>query len=200
MNIAASTGVGWAGLRAYDAIKTIRTRRAGPVHAKRVEQFSAEVDAVWHEAKTQYAFTAVRDAGALQRLYPAECAHLTKLEIRSGSRLIGWAVVGERRKDPKYGSMSVGSVIDCWALAEASAAVIRSATEALMESGVDLIVSNQLHATWQNALEACGFMQGPSNFIFAINKGLSGQIQPFEEKKARIHMTRADGDGLPRNY
>lgn len=200
MNIAASSGIGWAGLRAYDAIKAIRRRRAETVSAKRVEQFSAEVDAVWHEAKHQYVFTAVRDAGALQRLYPAECAHLTKLEIRSGNRLIGWAVVAERRKDPKYGSMRVGSIIDCWALAEGSAALIRSATEALVESGVDLIVSNQLHAMWRNALGACGFMQGPSNFIFAINKRLSSQIQPFEEKKARIHMTRADGDGLPRNY
>jgi hypothetical protein len=25
-------------------------------------------------------------------------------------------------------------------------------------------------------------------------------LQPLEETKSRIHLTRADGDGLPRNF
>lgn len=200
MNIAASTGIGWGALRAYNLMKTIRTPRGATVEWQRVERFSTEVEGLWQEAKGQYAFTAVRDSSTLQRLYPAEHTHLTKLLIRSRGRLVGWAVVGERRKDPKYGNMRVGSIVDCWSLPESSVPVIRAATEALAESGVDLIVSNQLHAAWQNGLESCGFMQGPSNFLFAINKPLSARLQPFEEKKQQIHMTRADGDGLPRNY
>jgi len=199
MDVAASTGIGWMGLRIHEAMKTRRgSREAVEVH--QVEQLSNETDALWQEAKAQYAFIAVRDGNVLQRLYPAECGHLTKLQIRRAGRLIGWAVVGERRKDVKYGNMRVGSVVDCWAVPEGTLAVIRAATDALVSSGMDLIVSNQLHGMWQRAFEGCGYMQGPSNFLFAVNKELSARLQPFEEKKSRIHMTRADGDGLPRNY
>ncbi len=200
MNLAASTGVGWAGLKFYDSMKALRSPRSQSVEAHQVDRFSENVDEVWYEGKKQYALTAVRDFRTLQRLYPAEGEHLKKLQIKRREKFIGWAVVGERRRDAKYGDMRVGSIVDCWALAEEAVPVMRAATEALVRAGMDLIVSNQSHTIWQKALESCGYMQGPSNFIFAANKELSARLQPFEQKQAQIHMTRADGDGLPRNY
>jgi hypothetical protein len=49
-------------------------------------------------------------------------------------------------------------------------------------------------------METVGFFKAQSNFIFAASKKLTEFLQPFEESKSRIHFTRADGDGLPRNF
>jgi hypothetical protein len=65
---------------------------------------------------------------------------------------------------------------------------------------VDLIVSNQSHHLWGRAFEQAGFLSSASNFIFAAGKKLSALLQPFAENQSRMHFTRADGDGLPRNF
>jgi hypothetical protein len=78
--------------------------------------------------------------------------------------------------------------------------VVQAACDALKRSGMDLIVSNQSHSAWCRALENSGFMKAESNFIFAASKKLAALLDPFEETKSRIHFTRADGDGLPRNF
>jgi hypothetical protein len=65
---------------------------------------------------------------------------------------------------------------------------------------MDLILSNQSHAAWCRAFEHAGFLKAQSNFIFAASKKLSELLQPFEETRTRMHFTRADGDGLPRNF
>ena len=114
---------------------------------------------------------------------------------------IGWAVVGERRKDTlKFGDMRVGSVVDCWAAPKNMIPVVSAATRTLEKRGVDLIVSNQSHRMWCQALEKSGYLKGPSNFIFAASRKLTELLQPFEADKASFHITRADGDGLPGNF
>jgi hypothetical protein len=65
---------------------------------------------------------------------------------------------------------------------------------------MDLIVSNQSHGLWGRALSRSGFWSAQSNFIFAAGKPLAALLQPFAETQARFHFTRADGDGLPRNF
>ncbi len=96
--------------------------------------------------------------------------------------------------------MRVGSIVDCWALPGHERAVIRTAAAALEERGVDLIVTNQSHATWSRAVRAEGFFSGPSNFIFAASRKLSELLAPFDQTMRRMHVTRADGDGLPDNF
>jgi hypothetical protein len=110
--------------------------------------------------------------------------------------------VGERRKDAKskYGNMRVGSVIDCFALPGELFSVVRGATEILERQGFDLILSNQSHQAWGEAFKAAGYLPGPSNFIFAASKKLAELLAPFEEVRPRMHLTRADGDGLPANF
>ena len=109
-------------------------------------------------------------------------------------------MAGERRQDAKYGSMRVGSIVDCWASPENALPVVEAAAATLKRQGMDLIVSNQSHALWCRALEHSGFLQAPSNFIFAASKKLAALLAPFEKNKTGIHFTRADGDGLPRNF
>jgi hypothetical protein len=122
------------------------------------------------------------------------------LRVSRNGAAIGWAIIGERRKDPKFGRMRVGSIVDCWASPENVAAVVRAATQALEKDGVDLIVSNQSHHAWRRAFERAGFLKGPSTFIFAASKKLTELLKPLEENRPSFHITRADGDGLPANF
>lgn len=200
LNLAAFTGTGWAGVKAIQGLRKLRAPKPAPFTVERVEDFSDWVDPLWEQSKNHYAMTALRDCQTLRILYPASDTHFTRLRVRRSGRDIGWAVVGERRKDGKYGAMRVGSIADCWASPDDALPVVQAASAALMDDGVDLIVSNQSHRLWARALGHAGFLNSPSNFIFAAGKNLSALLQPFAEKQSRIHFTRADGDGLPRNF
>ena len=142
----------------------------------------------------------MRDAAALQILYPHAQAHLTRIVVKRKGSAIGWAVVGERRKDAKYGDLRVGSVVDCFAPAADAFSVVKAAATILERQGFDLILSNQSHQAWGEAFTAAGYLRGPSNFIFAASKKLSELLTPFDEVRPRMHLTRADGDGLPANF
>jgi hypothetical protein len=200
MDLTAITGTGWAAMKAFQGIKQLGSPRVAPYKVEEVDEFSDWVEQLWEQAKGDYVLTAVRDRKTLQTLYPASDKHFTRLRIRRQGTDIGWAVVGERRQDAKYGSMKVGSIVDCWAAPENALPVARAAAAALKRRGMDLIVSNQSHALWGRALEHSGFLRAPSNFIFAASKKLGALLEPFGENKSRMHFTRADGDGLPRNF
>jgi hypothetical protein len=199
LNLAAFTRTGWAGIKTIQGLRRLRAPRLAPFTVERIENFSDWVDPLWEGTKNHYAMTAVRDCQTLRTLYPASETHFTRLRVRRSGHDIGWAVVGERRKDKKYGMMRVGSIVDCWAPDDALA-VVQAASAALVDNGVDLIVSNQSHCLWARALGHAGFLNSPSNFIFAAGKNLSALVQPFAESQSRMHFTRADGDGLPRNF
>jgi hypothetical protein len=204
MTLAAATGTGWLAIKSVQASKALR-RRPANFAADEVTEFSDWADDLWNRTKDAVSFATVRDANTLRLLYPA---HATSTSIASTRRLrvsrhdtaIGWAIIGERRKDPKFGRMRVGSIVDCWASPENAAAVVRAATQALKKEGVDLIVSNQSHHVWCGAFESSGFLKGPSTFVFAASKQLTELLQPLYDTRSSIHITRADGDGLPSNF
>jgi len=200
MNLGAITGTGWAAMKTFQGIKRLGKLRVAPYKVQEVEEFSAWVNPLWEQSKANYVLTAVRDCKTLRSLYPAGDKHFTRLRISRNGLDIGWAVVGERRPDAKYGAMKVGSMVDCWASPENALPIVQAAVAALKQRGVDLIVSNQSHTLWCRALEHSGFLRAQSNFIFAASKKLAALLEPFEESRSRIHFTRADGDGLPRNF
>ena len=200
MDVGAFTGAGWLATGAWRLFERIRSPRLQGVTARPVDEFCEWADVLWQEAKSRYALTAVRNRKALRTLYHGGSGNLRCLRVVQGDDDIGWAVTGERRKDSKYGAMRVGSIVDCWALPGHERAVIRTAAAALEERGVDLIVTNQSHATWSRAVRAEGFFSGPSNFIFAASRKLSELLAPFDQTMRRMHVTRADGDGLPDNF
>jgi hypothetical protein len=200
MDAGAATGLGWLVLRAAQLAKRARSPRSANVTVERVPEFADWADPLWLQAREHYRMAAVRDSATLRRLYPATDHHFTRLRIRRDGVDAGWAVVGERRKDAKYGSMKVGSILDGWASPENALAVAQAATRELEAQDADLIVSNQSHIAWSRALERCGFFTGPSNFIFAASKKYVELLSPLAENSRAIHVTRADGDGLPRNF
>jgi hypothetical protein len=197
MDFAAFTGIGWA---AWKVARALNDRSEAGLSCEAVEEFSEWADGLWEEAKSSCTLTAVRDSRTLRRLYPPSQQHLTRLRVRRSQQTIGWVVVGERRTDAKYGEMQVGSIVDCWALPGDESTVARAAINSLEMEGMDLIVSNQSHQAWGQALTDIGCLKAESNFVFAASKKLAEMLQPFEHTRLKMHFTRADGDGLPRNY
>ena len=204
MDIAAATGAGWLAIKSAQRAAMLR---GGPrdfiadFAVEEMAEFSEWADDLWNQAKDNVSLAAVRDANTLRLLYPAQATSTTKrLRVNRNGAAIGWAIVGERRKDPKFGHMRVGSIVDCWANPENAAAVVQAATQALEKDDLDLIVSNQSHHVWCRAFENAGFLKGPSTFIFAASRKLTELLQPIEENWPSFHVTRADGDGLPANF
>lgn len=203
MNIAAATGTGWLALKSAQGMSKLRDGAKDFVtyHAvEEVAEFSEWADGLWDQAKDNVSFAAVRDANTLRLLYPEHVTSVRRLRVNRNREAIGWAIVGERRKDSKFGQMRVGSIVDCWASPENAQAVIQAATQALEKDDIDLIVSNQSHHVWCRAFESAGFLKGPSTFIFAASKKLTELLQPLEQNRPSFHITRADGDGLPANF
>lgn len=200
LDAAALTGTGWLGIKALQMARKVRARRPSAFTAEPVAEFSGWADELWERAKKHYSIVAVRNADALRTLYPPGLEHLSRLRVRRGGQDIGWAVVGERIKTSKYGEMRVGSIVDCWAEPQNALEVVRAGLDALTDSGMDLILSNQSHVGWAEGFREAGFWSSESNFIFAAGKRLTSFLQPFSEVQRTMHFTRGDGDGLPRNY
>ena len=205
LDLAAYSGAGWAGSKLFQGYRALGAPRSPTVECCEVANFETadaaeSLQSLWEQARQTCSFTAMRNAEALRTLYPPELTHLTRLVVKRNGSALGWAVVGERRKDAKYGNMRVGSVVDCFALPGELFSVVRCATQTLEQQGFDLILSNQSHQAWGEAFKAAGYLPGPSNFIFAASKKLTQLLAPFEEVRPRMHVTRADGDGLPGNF
>jgi hypothetical protein len=189
MDVAAWTGAGWL------LIHSRQKRREQPapkgIHAKEAEDFGPWADELWTAAQPEYAMAAVRDAGTLQQLYPARDPRFVRLQVDSS----GWAVLLDTpmQGDQYFGNLRVGTIVDCMAAPESDGPerVIHAARRFLEKRGVDLIVTNQSHAAWRDALRAAGFLQSPSNFLFGASKALAALGVPAEE----MHINRGDGDG-----
>lgn len=196
-DILAATGAGWLGFKLLHGVLGA-AGMAVRAEAEPVGEFGPWADSVWEECHGRYSMLAVRDARSLRTLYPAANPRLTRLKISRGGQVLGWAVIGmlHRPGHVQYGDMRVGTILDGLAKPEHAKLVISAATRELMRRGADLITSNQSHEAWQGALKACGFLQGPSNYIFAVSKKLSELMQPFDKTVGQSHINRGDGDNL----
>ena len=99
------------------------------------------------------------------------------------------------KKHKQFGNMNLGSIVDCLSIKGYETSIIKKTAEILKKNGADLIVSNQSHIYWKNALKMNSFINGPSNFIFATSKTLSEKLINNSKSKNFIHITRGDGDG-----
>lgn len=185
------------------AVKLAGARRIGggsglnSASAEAVTAFSAWTDQVWDACGDQYSMIAVRDADALNVLYPSTDPRFIRLRVRRGPDDIGWAVLLDTRMaDHKYfGNMRVGSIIDCLAAPSDAPAIMAAATRALEQRGVDLLISNQSHPAWRTGLRLAGFASAPSNFIFAASGKLTELLDQTDPSWTGIHLNRGDGDG-----
>lgn len=190
----AMTGIGWLTIKFLQfRFKKNNIRMRTEI----IKDFSAWADEILNISKEKYYLTAVRDSAVLNILYPQENNLFIRLKVLKNNKAIGWAVVLDSKMNnhKQFGNMRVGSIVDCLALPDEEQGVIKSAADFLEKSGVDIIVSNQLHSFWRKALVDNGFLRGPSNFIFAASKKLAELLYPFDANSLAFHINRGDGDG-----
>lgn len=188
------TGAGWLGIHAIQKWKERGTEEAT---AEPVRAFEAWADALWERSNYRYAMVAARDSRSLNALYPPGEPRFLRLRIMKDAAIAGWALLldTQMRGHKQFGDLRVGTIADCLALPEDAGAVIAAAAKWLRGRGVDLIVSNQAHAAWGRALERCGFLGGPSNYVFAASRKLTERLEPFDDNRSDMHINRGDGDG-----
>jgi hypothetical protein len=196
-NLLAMTGLGWLGVRAVQSVGRRPVPRNPAVIAEPVDDFSTWADDLWQQCRSQYAMTAVRDAETLRILYPKEDSRFIRLKIGEGSRPIGWAVLLNTPvcNHKHFGNMRLGSIVDCLAAPEDAAEVVGAARECLESRGAELIVSNQSHAAWRRGFQRAGFLDGPSNFLFASSPKLTELLRQSGTENEDLHFNRGDGDG-----
>ncbi len=193
---ARATGAGWLAVRIAQRLASAGGRGAKG-DAEPFQEFSGWADELWEEAHRHYAMLAVRDSRVLNLLYPPANERFLRLKVSVAGKVAGWAVAIDTpmRDHRQFGCLRVGTIADCLAAPEDAVRVTAAAAEYLGARGCDLIVSNQAHRAWVNALRACGFLRGPSNYVFAASKQLAGMLEPFEVNFWGIHLNRGDGDG-----
>ncbi len=193
----AFTGLGRVAVKALQFLCDQEDGPGDSVKTETADEFADWADRLWEDCKDQYGMSAVRDCETLRILYPREKEKFIRLKVTEGPKVIGWAVLLDTQLSAhkQFGNMRLGSIVDCFASTVDTGKVVRSARTMLEKRGVDLIVSNQAHTVWCQALDKAGFMQGPSNFIFASSKKLTHLLSDAGVNNSDIHMTRGDGDG-----
>jgi hypothetical protein len=133
----------------------------------------------------------------LHRLYPTDESRYIRLGIENNATVVGWALVldTEMTNDKYFGDMRVGSIADCFAAPDDAAAVVAAADHFLARRGVDIVVSNQLHPRWCEALEAAGYERGPSNFFFYFSGDFASRLESIGDWASGAHLNRGDGEG-----
>ena len=191
--IAANTGIGWVAIK---ALHQLRTKAVGETRAESITSFGGWADDLWQECSPHYTLIADRSSPTLNILYP-QGKNFLCMRVMQGWETIGWAVVldTQMRENKYFGNLRVGSVADAIASPENSAAVVHAATRYLQERGVDLIICNHSHLAWGNAFRSLGYLEGPSNFIFAASKPLAAKLPPAEATAHQAYFMRGDGDG-----
>lgn len=191
------SGLGWCGITALHAARGRHKPNLANIEADCVQEFGDWADAIWDRARDDYSLIAVRNQVILNTLYPSTQEKFLRLRITKQGEPIGWAVLLDTpmTNHSYFGNLRVGSVVDCLAEPGTEAQVVTAATRHLMCRGVDLIVTNQLHHAWCSSFARAGYLNGPSNFLFAASPALTANLKPFDSNAQRVHMTRGDGDG-----
>jgi hypothetical protein len=191
--LAAFTGAGWLGIK---ALQRIHSRDIPGTSIEVIPSFGSWADDLWQRCSGSYALIAKRDSATLNILYPGGKSFVC-LRVAGADRIAGWAVVldTQMRNNKYFGNLRVGSIADCLAAPEDAPAVVGAAARALQTRGADLVIANHSHPAWRQAFRSAGFLEGPSNFIFAAAPALAEKLQPFDSKQLDAYLNRGDGDG-----
>jgi hypothetical protein len=194
---AASSGAGSGGIRLAQWIRYRPANGIQGVSADLVGSFDHWADELWEAVKHHYRMLAIRNSTVLQIRYPKEDPRFIRLRIRRDGTTIGWAVLLDTPMTghKHFGNLRVGTIVDCLAAPEHAGIVVQRAAGILEQRGVDLIISNQSHTSWCNAFRRAGFLEGPSNRIFAASPQLGKLVDSLVENSGATHLTRGDGAG-----
>jgi hypothetical protein len=164
--------------------------------------FGGWADEVWARTRGHYGLVARRDAEMLNDFYPPDFQELTRLRVKRNGQDIGWIAVtlmraGSRPASRDFGDLRVGWIADGLCHPADAATLVAAACDFLSDAGVDILVSNQTHPSWQRALRYLGFVRRPTNFLFAYSKKM-GDLLASELASRDLLLNRGDCDGPPR--
>jgi len=193
IDILTVSGLGWLCIKLITFIYYIfnfKTKK-NELNYEEIKIVDKNFDEVWEKTKKHNSFIAVRNSKYLNALYSEK--RFIKLKFYYKNQIVGWSIslCTKLNNHKQFGNMQLGSIIDCLSLKNYEGEIIAKTTEILEKKGSNLIVSNQSHIFWQNALRKNVFLKGVSNFIFASSKSLNDKIKD----KSHKHITRGDGDG-----
>lgn len=194
----AFTGAGEVALRALHGVQALRSARSAPAQAEPFDRFDTWADALWERTADRYHAIASRDAQTMNALLPeGRWPHAIKLRVTRGGTTLGWAALldTQMQDEPRFGTMRVGSVIDCMADPGDAEAVAGAAFRVLRARGVDVVISNQAHPAWIAGFHAHGFQTLANRRVFAASPALHQAMAPFEETSRGLHLTNMDGHG-----
>jgi len=197
LDLLAFSGLGWAAIRAANALVGRNAALVPSLDVEEFREFGPWADELWIAHKEHYGMTAVRDADTLRILYPSDEPRFIRLKIRDGGRAVGWVVLLRTRLSghKQFGNMRLGTIVDGFASPTDAPQLIAAARAHLEQRGVDLIVSNQQNEAWCRALRRAGFQRGTSNFLFATSPALTRRLDDARIAPHDVHMNRGDGDG-----
>lgn len=199
LDLGAYSGVGAIALHALHAALRWRHARRFDAEPTEVPDFGAWADELWLRCRDRYTAIALRDAASMNALVPAQgWPGGIRLQVHDRQRrLLGWAVVMDTamRDDARFGSLRVGSIVDCLADPQDAGAVVWAATRFLKRRGVDIVVSNQAHPDWVQSFAHNGYAVLPRKRMFAPSPALRALLEPFDESARGLHLTNMDGHG-----
>ena len=198
LDLAAYSGLGFVLLKALHTALRLRHSRRFAATGSDVASFGPWADALWERCKHRYGAIAARDAASMNVLLPSGAwPPGIRLKVDRGGQTIGWAVVldTQMRGDARFGSLRVGSVVDCLADPADTGEVVAVATKFLEQRGVDIVVSNQAHPAWAEGFAQNGYAVLPNKRMFAPSPALRALLEPFEEAARGLHLTNMDGHG-----
>lgn len=194
----AFSGAGTLGLKAAHLALRLRHPVLFRAQAVEVPSFGPWADTLWQACKDQYAAIAVRDAATMNALLPPNAwPSAIRLKVLRGGRVLGWAAIMDTQMqgDHRFGTLRVGSVVDCLADPKDAGEVVHAATQALQARGADLVISNQAHPAWAAAFGQNGYVVLQNRRLFAASPELRKALEPFDETAQGLHMTNLDGHG-----
>ena len=196
-DLLAYSGLGSLGARLHTRAADALSRRWPALTAERVKSWGDWADELWRVGRGECSLAAVRDAAALEAMYPPADPWNICLRLSRGREVVGWAVLYDTamQHSAYFGNLRVGTVLDCWTRPGYAVSVARAATHALEARGVDLVITNQAHAGWISAFRRIGYVRGPSNYALALSPALATAVRAHDAAQTRVHMTRGDGDG-----
>jgi len=201
MDLAAQCGLGHLALAALHVGQRWKRHTPGkpgrPVEVEAFAEFGPWADDLWRRARKHYAVCSVRNSDTLNQLYPPDDRRFVRIRLMRDGYPVGWIVLLDTQmsEHKQFGNMRVGTLVDGMAEPGELDKLVAVAIQTLKLRGAHLAISNQAHVDWRQSLERCGFIGGPSNYIFACSPQLAKLMEPLVGSLERLHMTRGDGDG-----
>jgi hypothetical protein len=196
LDAAALTGIGSIGVHAAQRLRTrFRTREYA---ASTVSQFGPWADDIWRKALPTFALSANRMADVLNVSYPRADTSYRRVKVEFRGEPVGWVVLTVARLKARsyFGDMKTGAIVDGIAAPGHASGVVAAGLSECRRAGADLVISNQCHRDWIDALRANGFWTGPSNYLLGTSRAVNDLLGGLAgEVLQRVHFNRGDGDG-----